>query len=217
MISQIVAAFGDAALLLPASLLLLVYLLALREPRLALSFGLAIAIAGGATLLAKLAFHACGGAVPQFDVTSPSGHTSFTTIFYGSIAVMLGTGRPAWFRWSGAAATMMLIVAVGISRVRTGAHSPAEVAIGIAIGSVALALFTGLHRWSGAPTLPWLPVGIGFAVAVIVLGGAHFSLEHRIGSMARALSATFDICAEPFASRREPESGGTLGLLSTLR
>lgn len=217
MISQIVAAFGDAALLLPASLLLFVYLLVLREPRLAVSFGLALAVAGGATILAKLAFHACGGAVPQFDVTSPSGHTSFTTIFYGSAALLLGTGRPAWFRWSCAAATLLLIVAVGISRVRTGAHSPAEVAIGIAIGSVALALFAALHRWSGAPTLPWLPVGIGFAVAVIVLGGAHFSLEHRIGSLARALSATFDICAEPLASRPEPAPVGTLTLLTTLR
>lgn len=197
MISRLVAGLGDAALLLPASVLLLGFLLWLGRARAALSLAVALALAGGATILAKLAFHACGGAVPELDVVSPSGHASFTTIFYGALAILLATGRPPGARWTAAAAAALLVVAVGISRVRTGAHSPAEVAIGVAIGAAALALFASLHGRSGAPALPWLPVGLGFAAALLLLGGAHFSLEHRIGRAARMLSSTLDICSGP--------------------
>lgn len=202
MISRLVAGLGDSALLLPASILLLVFLLWRGQARVALSLAAALALAGGATIGAKLAFHACGGALTGLDVVSPSGHASFTTIFYGALAILLGSGRPFGARWAAGAATALLVGAVGISRVRTGAHSPAEVAIGVGIGTAALALFAILHGRATAPPLPWLPVGIGFAAALLLLGGAHFSLEHRIGRLARSLSATLDVCSEPDRSGR---------------
>ncbi len=197
MISRVVAALADSALLLPASVLLFVYLLALGQVRLAAAWALALGLAGSITLAAKLVFHACGQAVSDGDIVSPSGHASFAVIFYGALAIVVGSGRPAPVRPLLAAGTLLLVAAVGVSRVRTGAHTPAEVAIGIAIGAAALAVFALLHARAGRPGVPWRPVVAGFAAALLLLGGLHFSLEHRIGRIARQVSAALDVCAGP--------------------
>ena len=203
MISRLVAALADAALLIPASALLLAYLAARREWLLALGWALAVAIAGTTTVVAKLVFHACGHAIGDLDVMSPSGHASFATVFYGSLTLLLGAGRPPAVRRLLAAGTALFVVAVGISRVRTWAHTPAEVVIGTAIGLAALGVFAAFHARAGRPALPVLPVGVGFAAALVLLGGLHFSLEHRIGRMARQLSAALDVCSGQEGSAQE--------------
>lgn len=196
MISPVVAALGDSALLLPASAFLLVYLAILRLPRLALAFLAALAFDGAGTVAAKLVFHACGHALAD-DVVSPSGHTSFATLFYGSLALMLGAGRPAALRWALGLGATLIVLAVGVSRVRTGAHTPEEVGIGLSIGALAYGIFALLHARAGRQDVPWAPVAIGFGLALAVLGGSHFSLEGAIGRMARTLSRTLDVCASP--------------------
>ena len=200
--SRAIATLGDSALLLPASALLLLYMLALRQGRLALAFGLALGLAGAATIALKLAFHACGHALPGPEVMSPSGHVSFSTIFYGALAAMLAAGRPRATQRLIAAGTALLILLIGASRVRTQAHTVAEVAIGLAIGLSALAIFWRLHARIGRPGLPPLPLAIGFAAALLLLGGAHFSLEGRIGRIARDLTTTFDVCDDIDPGRR---------------
>ncbi len=197
MTSRIVSALADSALLLPASVFVLGCLVAFREARLALAFALALALTGSATIAAKILFHACGRAITDLAVTSPSGHASFATIFYGGLAIVLGTGRPAWVKTALAIGTPLFLVAVAASRVRTGVHTPAEVAFGLGIGGVALAAFAILHARTGRRTLPWLPVAGGFALALVLVGGAHLSLEHRIGGWARRLTAAIDVCPEP--------------------
>lgn len=196
-ISRLVASLADAALLLPAAALLGLYLAALRQGRLLLAWLLALAIAGGGTVAAKLVFHACGHALTDAEVVSPSGHASFATIFYGALALLLGEGRGVRTRTTLALGAALLVCAVGISRVRTGAHSPAEVAIGVAIGMAALLVFGFLHGKSGRPHIPAVPVGLGFVVALLLLGGSHFSLEHSIGRAARRIAERLDVCAAP--------------------
>ena len=198
--SRAVAALGDSALLLPASLLLFCYLAGSRRMGLALAWALALAVTGATTLGAKLLFHACGSALTDLDVISPSGHASFAIIFYGAFAVMIGTGRSRRVAFCLAAGLALLVVAIAVSRVRTGAHSPAEVAIGMGIGAAGLALFAALHARAGRPFLPWPPLAVGFALTLLVLGGLHFSLEHTIGRVARRVSAVLDICSEPASS-----------------
>ena len=195
--SRAVAALGDSALLLPASLLLFCYLAGSRRMPLALVWALSLAATGATTLGAKLLFHACGPTLTDLDVISPSGHASFAIIFYGALALMVGTGRSRTVAFCLAAGLALLVVAIALSRIRTGAHSPAEVAIGMGIGSAGLALFAALHARTGRPVLPWPPLAIGFALTLLVLGGLHFSLEHTIGRVARRVSAVLDVCAEP--------------------
>lgn len=195
MISRAVAALADSALLLPASLAVAAYLAWLREVRLAAAWLGALALSAAATIAAKLLFHACGHAIG--DVVSPSGHASFGLVFYGALAILLGSGRSTAVKAALGLGAGLLVVAVAISRVRTGAHSGAEVAIGLAVGGAALAVFAALHARSRPPALPWLPIAVGFGVAVLLLGGLHFSLEHRIARLARQLSAALDVCGPP--------------------
>lgn len=193
--TRAISALGDSALLLPASLLFLGYLAALRQGRLALAWLATLALGGGATVLAKLAFRACGQSLTDLDVISPSGHASFAALFYGSLAVTLAATRPRAVRALVAAAAAILVLLIGASRVRTGAHSVEEVVFGLAIGAVALALFAALHGRAGRPRLSPIPLAIGFAAALLLLGGQHFTLEHRVASAAKRIASALDVCA----------------------
>lgn len=195
MISPAVSSLADAALLLPAAVLVLVYLSVLRQGRLVVAFAVSLAAAALTTIALKLLFHACGHAITDANVTSPSGHVAFGTVFYGSLAILLAAGHRRSIRIAAAAGTVLFLVAVGISRVRVGAHSPAEVLIGFAVGGAAVAMFAGLHAWAERPKLPWIPVAAGFIIALAMLGGNHFSLERSIASHARRLAARLDVCA----------------------
>lgn len=195
MISHVVAALADSALLLPASLVVAGYLAALGRVRLAAAWCLALALSGLATVAAKLVFHACGHELTTYDVVSPSGHASFATVFYGCLAVLFGTGRTRTAQGLLALATALFVLGVGISRVRTGVHTRIEVVIGTAIGAAALAVFAHLHARIGRPTVPLLPVVLAFAALVLVAGGLHLDLEARIGGVARRVSAALDVCA----------------------
>lgn len=203
MISPAISALADAALLLPAAALLLLYLGLLREGRLTIAFAASLTAAAVTTILLKLALHACGHAITDVRVISPSGHVSFGTVFYGALAVMLATGRDRRVRVGAAVGTVLLVLAIGISRVRVGAHSIPEVLIGFAIGGAAVGLFAALHRWSARPRLPWIPVAGGFALALLLLGGSHFSLERNIAGYARRMASSLDVCAPN--PRRPPE------------
>lgn len=195
MISPTVSALADAALLLPAATLLLLYLAVLREGRLAFAFAAGLGASAVTIIALKLVFHACGHTITDVRVISPSGHVAFGTVFYGALAIMLATGHGAGIRTGAAVVTILLLLAVGISRVRVGAHSSAEVLIGFVVGAAALALFTALHAWAGRPRLPWIPVAAGFAVVLAMLGGSHFSLERNIAGIARRMASSLDVCA----------------------
>lgn len=192
--TRALSALGDSALLLPASLLFLGYLAALRQGRLALAWVAALALGGGATVLAKLAFRACGANLTDFDVVSPSGHASFAALFYGALAVTVAAGRAPAIRMAVAAAAAVLVLLVGASRVRIGAHSGEEVVLGLIIGAVALAVYAVLHRRAGRPRLSPYPLVIGFAAVLALLGGRHFTLEHRIAEAAKRLASALDVC-----------------------
>lgn len=194
MISPAVSALADAALLLPASALLLLTLAILREGRLMIAFAVSLGAGAVAIVILKLIFHACGHAIADTRVISPSGHVAFGTTFYASLAIMLSRGRERRIQQALGIGVILLLVAVGISRVRVGAHSTAEVLIGYMVGGAAVGLFYFLHGWARRPALPWIPFAAGLAVAVIVLGGAHFSLEPKIARVARQMASSLDIC-----------------------
>lgn len=193
MISFFFSSLADSALLLPASCLFLASLAALRQWRLAGVLTVGLVCVAVLTIGAKLAFRACGASIDS-DVVSPSGHTSFAIVFYGAGIMMFGAGRPAWIQRGLGVGFALFILAVGISRVRTEAHSPTEVLIGAVLGALALGVSLALYRRTDRPTLPWFPVAAVFLVAVMAFGGRHFSLEHRIASAARRLSGALDVC-----------------------
>lgn len=208
MISVFVATFADSALIIPASVLVFGYLLAVREGRSAAAWAVALGTTGALTLAAKLLFHACGASIAESEVVSPSGHVSAAIVFYGSLALLFGSGRSAGLRRLLAMAVVLVVIAVAISRVRTHAHSMAEVGIGFGIGCVGLAIFAGLFRTATPVLLPWRPALYGFLALLILIGGAHLEFERQIGRLARQVSTAFDVCIE----HERAEGGAAIGL-----
>ena len=191
------SALGDTALLAPASLLLLAYLAALRRWPDLRALVVTLAAGLGATLVSKLLFKACGGAIDVVDLNSPSGHASFATLFYGSLTIMLVSGCSRGIALAAGLAAAALVFAIGASRVVQGMHSSEEVVVGWLIGLAGLAIFLALRRPAEVRPLPPVPLAIGLALAIIVVDGRHFSPEHHIGRIARKASAAFDICLPP--------------------
>lgn len=199
--TRAVSALGDTALLAPASVLLLLYLAAWRHWRLAFSFGAALAFTGMATFAAKLLFRACG---PSFaiDVTSPSGHVSFATIFYGALALLLAVAAPQAKRAVVIAGAVVLLCAISVSRILVGAHSAPEVLLGGLIGLAGLGIFAALREpRPGPPLWPFIVAG-GVAAAFVVLTGRHFNAEYTIARMADRL-AGLDLCFDGPGQRAE--------------
>jgi membrane-associated phospholipid phosphatase len=196
-VTRIVSSLGDAALLLPASFLLMGYLAVTTRWALLRAFGVAMGLGLTATVGAKLLFRACGSSVPALEIVSPSGHVSFAVLFYGCVGIMLCAGRSLLVRWAAGGAVAILVAAVGVSRVVPGYHSAEEVAFGFAIGAPALAVFAVMHARAGRPAVPILPFAVGLAAALLLAGGRHFTIEHWIVAAARDAADVLDLCEGP--------------------
>jgi len=196
---HLVTNLGDLAVLLPASLGLIAFLVWSGAKEDAAAYAAAMALCLLAALLAKLAFAACGTQYAVLGVESPSGHTAFSTTFYGCVALLFAAGRTFSRRaalYLGAAALVLLI---GASRVALQAHSAAEVVVGIVIGAPSIGLFRTLRVSSeplrlSAQTIARLsPFAALYAACLLLLAG-HWSAEPVIDAVAAELGADLRVC-----------------------
>jgi membrane-associated phospholipid phosphatase len=180
---------GDLAVLLPLSAALLVWLLAGRSLPGAAWWVAAVALCMAGTALLKIYFLACPIAT---ELTSPSGHSSLSTLVYGALAVILAAkvGAP-WQRLAIAAVAAALIAAIAASRLVLAAHGPLDIAVGIAVGAVSLLVFAQgyLRRPAAASLMPLL-------LTVVVLMSLFHGRELRAEEFLHAVSRYF--LANPF-------------------
>ncbi len=196
---QLLSNLGDIAVLLPASLGLIVFLAWFRLRQDAAAYAAAAAACLAVALLAKLAFAVCDGKYSVFGVESPSGHAAFAATFYGCLAALLGAGRTIGWRlalYSGAAALILLI---GASRVALEAHNVPEVAVGVLIGAVSIALFNILRGKSerlelSARTIVQMSPFVGLYALCLLLLAGHCSAEPFIDSVAALAGAEIHLC-----------------------
>jgi membrane-associated phospholipid phosphatase len=164
---------ADQAVVLPLILAVLVLLLAVGERRAAAWWAAAMAISLGGTLLAKLVMIPCGHLLPDFAVTSPSGHTASAAAAYSGI-IMLGAQatRSSTGRLTALALGALIVCMVAVSRVMLHAHTVQETLVGAVIGAAApllLAVPRPLfirsavveHRWMLALPLLVIPFVFG--------------------------------------------------------
>jgi len=177
---------GDSALTLPLALLVLVFLMAARERRLALAWLLAAGGCAAAIGGLKLIFGACGRFLPLMPIASPSGHTAMSSVIYGSLALLIGAGLPVRLRIPLYAASGFGVGLIGVSRMVLREHSLAEVSIGWLVGGAACCFF-GLmvERVQAQPPvlrLRWLLLLAALAAAV--LHGRRWTPEPAIHHLA---------------------------------
>jgi len=176
--------FGDSAVTLPLSLLVLVFLLAAKQRRVALAWVVAIGAAAVVIGVLKLVFGACGSVITSAHIVSPSGHTAMSTVVYGALVLLIGARFAPRYRRALALAAAIVIVGIGWSRVVLHDHSRAEILVGFLVGAGALALFRAMLGRDAAPPLPlkWLLL-CGVAL-IAVMHGTRWMVEPVVHRMA---------------------------------
>jgi len=132
--------FGDLAVLVPLSVAILLWLVAVRCSQAIVPWCASLALCLGGTASLKIYFFACP---VGSDLVNPSGHTSFSTLIYGALAVVVAaqlTGT--WQRIAAIGVGAALPAMIALSRLAIRAHSLVEIILGIGLGLASLALFT---------------------------------------------------------------------------
>lgn len=131
--------FGNSALLLPAALVLALWLLMQHVP-LALAWMLSFGTAVLLVLASKLAFMGWGIGSATLDFTGISGHATVATAVFTMGAWLQMADRTRRMQALAIAAGLSVGLLVSISRVVLNAHSVSEVVAGFALGASAAAL-----------------------------------------------------------------------------
>lgn len=177
--------FGDSALLLPLSAVMLLWLLAARSLRAALWWAVTLAFLGGVMGSLKVLFFACP---PAPGVVSPSGHTAFSMTVYGCLAVILAADRrrlPP--RMAILAAGWAFAAAIAFSRVILDMHTIPETIIGYAIGAIAVGIFAYGYRRSGGGRRHLALLLVAVATSLAILHGSQLNPEHEIHALSGLL------------------------------
>lgn len=172
--------FADEAVVLPLVATVTLLLAVLGWRRGALAWLAAIGLSLAAVLALKLVLATCGPALGLATLRSPSGHTAAAALLAGGVAVVLRRRRPAVLAVAGLAALL-----IGATRLGLGLHTPAEVALGGALGVLGAFGFTWLAGKPPKLRLRWLFAAV-VAVALL-LHGRHLDSEARIHAAAFAL------------------------------
>lgn len=185
--------FGDLAVLLPVSAAILAWLLAARSPGGAVWWIAAVAMCTLATALLKIYFFACP--IGE-DLVSPSGHTSFGTLVYGGLMVVVANElRSGWRRIVASCAVASFVVGIAISRFLLGAHSAAEILFGLAVGIISLGIF-GQHYLRFPPAQTRLRLLLIVVVVLItIFHGRELHAEVLLRAISGYLHVGSTLCA----------------------
>jgi membrane-associated phospholipid phosphatase len=144
--------FGDIAVLMPLAAVMLLWLLLMRSPRAAAWWAIAVAVCASLTAMLKVSFYGCP---PIPDLRSPSGHTSFSTLVYGAMALVTATERIGSRRIIAISGGVSFIVAIAVSHLLVYAHSALAVGLGLVIGISSVSVF-GQGYLRDRPARVWL-------------------------------------------------------------
>ena len=184
--------FGDSAVLLPLCIAVFAWLMTRRSRWPALWWLIGLGTFAVVIATAKVVFFACP-VIPH--VTSPSGHTGFSLIAYGGLAVIVAAELDrTWMRVAVVSMAVLLAAGVGYSRVILHMHTRTEAAIGFAIGAAALGVFSFgyLRRIHSGPTLA--PLLVGAALILAAFHGGRLNPEANLRELSLALDLRAVLC-----------------------
>ena len=160
---------GDLAILLPLAAVLTGWVLLVRKPGILKVWLAALALCIGGTAILKIYFFACP---PLSDLHSPSGHTSLSTLVYGTLTLAIAANLKDWRRWLVVIAGTMFVVSIGVSRIIVQAHSIPEVLLGSVLGIGALSVFVVTYL-GDVPARTYIGPLITVSVIVVILLNGH--------------------------------------------
>ncbi|CAN5463997.1 phosphatase PAP2 family protein [soil metagenome] len=164
-----VTRLGEAQVMLPAALALLLWLAHRPAARLLVGWWLGMMVlATSITTATKIAFIGYGFGWAPLNFTGISGHAMFAAVVYPLLFLVLALARPVGWQRAALAAGYLLALLVGISRVMVGAHSPSEVIAGLLLGGAASAAAITIAHTPAIRMPVWLPLGV--IASVLVLG-----------------------------------------------
>lgn len=171
--------FGDTGVVLPLAVLLVCVLLYAESPRAAWLFARAMLGCVAVMTVLKIVFIACGQHF-GLGITSPSGHASLTTMFYGALAVVVWAQPRPVLRMLAVSLTALLVLLVAVSRVLLHAHVPQEVLLGLLVGSVSLACFARPYLTMPHPVIRLRRVGVVLGAAFLISYGTVLPAEQML-------------------------------------
>ena len=165
---HVLTRLGDAQILLPATALTLLALLARASTRkLACIWMTLIILATVITTASKVAFLGWGIGWADINFTGVSGHAMFAAAIYPVLMVTFSSGRWRGANWVPVALGCALALVVGLSRIKVGAHSWSEVLAGWAVGGAVSAVALALSETSAIVLRPIVPALLLAWVAVM--------------------------------------------------
>ncbi len=183
---------GDSIVTLPIAAAVLIWLAIWGGGRNALVWLAALFLCGGVTAALKIYFKACP--VSGLDLDSPSGHTSMSVFVYGGVALVTAAQYRQWPRQAVLAIGAVLVVAIALTRAVLEYHSSAEVIVGLAIGTGALALFWLLYRHHRSAAMPAWPLWVAALLPIAFLSGHSLSPEGLLHRFAIYLHGVVAFC-----------------------
>jgi membrane-associated phospholipid phosphatase len=187
--------FGDTAITVPLAAVMLVFLVVARQSRLAFIWALAILGCAGAIGGLKVILDACSNPVVSgVGLASPSGHTAMSAAVYGGFAAVIGGQLPRPARAGLVMGAAALIIGIAMSRVVLHLHSQIEVAVGLAVGLIALAMIVWavLIRRERLPIF-WL-AGVAIVLAML-FHGERWPAERAVHHLAASLGILRPWCS----------------------
>jgi membrane-associated phospholipid phosphatase len=181
---------GNSALMLPAALVLALWLVKTRQAPLALAWALSLGTAVLLVLASKLAFMGWGIGSAALDFTGISGHATVATAVFTVGAWLPLADRPRRLQLLGIAAGLLVGVLVSVSRVVLNAHSVSEVVAGFALGAMAAALPIA---WAAGRTVRlrqrWLPMALAGVLGLLPQMGQPAETHGLVQKMALMASS----------------------------
>ena len=163
----LITRFGEAQIVLPAALLVVLALLRTAETRpIAWVWISSLCAALVVTVASKIAFMGWGIGWPELNFTGISGHAMVAAAVYPLLLGSLAWRAPHPRRIAAVGVGYAVAVLVGLSRVALDAHSVSEVFAGLCVGGSASAMALDGARLARAVINPVVPAAIALWLAL---------------------------------------------------
>jgi membrane-associated phospholipid phosphatase len=160
---QGITKFGDAIVMLPATLVIAIWLALAGARKTALWWLALFGIASTLVVSTKVAFIGWGIGSAALDFTGISGHSTMAAAVLPTLCFIALQSTTAGVRVLGIGAGIAFAVLVGVSRLAVHAHSASEVIAGCALGFAVSISFMLVARKHALPAMPPLAAACVFA------------------------------------------------------